>query len=411
MSTVKCKNGLFDIDEKQMSFLKLYKSTDTEEDIERIYGYNSFDTSLKYKNINLFMNFLNKPSNELLTKVDVDFIDKIVDEIKAFIDISCEYALNEGEIERRLYRYEDARNIEGYKKGELSSLKSTSTKPRTIKFTFGNANTVPLAIKAPSFCPYIKIDEILQFNNFVNEAEYVLPPYVNCTLTDEYEQDHFSNYSYRIIRINEGYLDANPDKMISSYHEYRQYKYSFATLFNRDKQNGIISEELKVATKAINEYLRQYARCQYLKYNELYNNKYKQNKSSIETNWTEEYRGIEEAIIKYCTNQDQNKSWATSNEFNVYALDYLIDIDFISREKLYELYNGEEQTALEKYLKERFDGSEYSPLSDEEYQNFIKLFNISAGYGEIKPTKEEMINATNKLACLEFIQKSQNYSR
>lgn len=411
MSTVNCKNGLFDIDEKQISFLKLYKSTHTQEDIERIVGSKNINTSLGYKNINLFMNFLNNPSNELLTEVDISYIDKIVDEIKAFIDISCEYALNEGEIERILYRYEDYRNIEGYRKGELSSLKSTSNKPRSIKSAFGGTNIVPLAIKAPSFCPYIKIDEILLFNNFANESEYILPPYVNCTLTDEYEQDHFNNDSYRIIRINEGYLDANPDKMISSYHEYRQYKDSFATLFYKDKQNGVISEELKVATKAVNEYLRQYARCQYLKYNELYNNKYKQRKSLIATNWPEEYRGIEEAIIKYCTNQDLNKSWDASNEFNVGALADLIDINFISREKLYELYKGENQTALEKYLKERFDGSEYSPLSDEEYQNFLNLFNTSAGYGEVKPTREEMINASNKLSCLEFIRKPQNYSR
>lgn len=411
MSTIKCKNGSFDINENQLSYLRLYKSTETQEDVKRIYGYNDIHTSLGYKNINLFMNFLNNPTPELLAVVYVEHIDKMVDEIKALIDISCEYALNEGEIEGRIYRYEDARNIDGYKKGELSSLKSTSDKPSTIKFTFEGENTVPLAIKAPTFCPYIKIDEILSFNRFSNESEYILPPYVSCVLTNEYEYDRFRNDSYRIVRINGDYYNADPNKMASSYHEYNQYKKSYDNLFYNDKRKGTISEELMIATNTINEYLKQYARCQYLKYNELYNVKYKQTKSSIETNWPEEYKGLEEAIAKYCTNQDPNKSWVAANEYGAYALGYLVDSNFIPREKLFEIYNSKDKTALDKFLKERFDNSGYNPLSETEFKEFLKLFNTAAGYGQEKPTKEEIITATNKLACLEFIEETQDYHR
>ncbi len=417
MSIVKCKNGSFDISEREMSFLKIYKSAATEEDFLRIYGYNVIHSSLTYKNINLFMNFLANPSNELLTKIEVDYIDKMVEDLKTLIDISCKYALNEGEIGERLYRYEDGRNLDGYMNGQLSSLKSTSIKPSTIKFDFGKGSTVPLVFKAPSFCPYIGIDNIL--NNvskqslfgFDNEAEYILPPYVDCILTDKYEYDSFHTDKYRIVHINGDYSDANPDKMMESYRDYSQYKNFYADLFNRDKSMGIVSEKLKLATRSINEYLKQYARCQYLKYNKLYNNKYNHDEVSLETNWPSEYRGIEEAITKYCSNQDSNKNWAASNELNVYALCYLIDSNFLPREELFKIYEKKDKEELTRFLKKRNDNSGYNPLSDSEYQEFIKLFNVSAGYGEEKPTKEEMIMATNKLACQDFIQENQDYNR
>ena len=88
------------------------------------------------------MNFINNPTNELLTnkRLNVDSIEQIVDAMEAFINLSCKYALNKGEIGEKIYRYEDIRNIGGYESGKLTSLKSTSNKPRTAAGTFNYEN-------------------------------------------------------------------------------------------------------------------------------------------------------------------------------------------------------------------------------------------------------------------------------
>ena len=279
MITIKCSNDSFDISEKEWEILKKYKAAEADDgDI-----FETLFSQLTYENMNFFMNFLNNPSNELLNRIEINNLDEMIDAIKTIIDISCKYALNEGNHDRTLYRYEDSRNIDGYKKGQLSSIKSTSIKPGGIKFDFGRSNKKALSIKSLSFCPYIKIDDILKNKalysafNFSNEQEYILPPYINCILTDMYEEDRMHTDNYRIVFIDDNYSDADPEKMVDSYQDDNNYRNSYINLLSRDKNQGIISEELKIATQAINNYLREYARCQYSKYSILYNKLIKMN--------------------------------------------------------------------------------------------------------------------------------------
>ena len=409
---INCKNGSFTINDVALSFLRFYKSVANKEDFKNIFNKNALGSPLGYKNINLFMNFLANPNDEMLQLLDVDYVDKIIESIKTFIDISCEYALNDGEIDCLLYRYEDKRNIEGYQQGMLTSTKSTSNKPYTTKFTFETDNTVPLVIKAPSFCPHIRLDEIIKDGYFSNEAEYLLPPYVGCILTDEYEYNRHVNDSYRVVRIIDEYLDANPEHLEKAFNDYQLLKNSITSLFLQAKKEGIVSKELKDASSIINEYLKEYARCKYKKYYELYKNKYHQNSQS-KNNLKDIHQGLQEAITKYCTNNDLNKNWIASGDYNVYALEYLIDSQFITIEEVFELHKRNDYEALDNFFKQRKDTSKYASLSEEEYSEFLKYFNISAGYGndDYKPTKEEIIGATNYLACLEFIQETQDYHR
>ena len=390
-------NETFEINNNELELLKTYKT--------KTFG------DIGYENINLFMNFINNPTNELLTnkRLNVDSIEQIVDAMEAFINLSCKYALNKGEIGEKIYRYEDIRNIGGYESGKLTSLKSTSNKPRTAAGTFNYENSVPLVFKSgDSFCPYIKIDEIINDASlFANEGEILLPPYINCVLTNEYEKDRFNNDSYRVVRIEDSYSAPNIEKLEDTFHKYGEYKETYTQLFKRDKEQGKVSEELKNATEAINNYLKEYARCQYYKYNELFKRKYNIVEKNIATDSSNQYQGIYDSINKYFTNKDPNKSWAIDQEYGVYALEYLVENNFIPKDILSTTYNNQDLGELEKFLKERNDNSEYSSISDETYQKFLKLFNIASGYDPEKSTREERINAANILAYGDYIEENQ----
>ena len=390
-------NETFEINNNELELLKTYKT--------KTFG------DIGYENINLFMNFINNPTNELLTnkRLNVDSIEQIVDAMEAFINLSCKYALNKGEIGEKIYRYEDIRNIGGYESGKLTSLKSTSNKPRTAAGTFNYENSVPLVFKSgDSFCPYIKIDEVINDASlFANEGEILLPPYINCVLTNEYEKDRFNNDSYRVVRIEDSYSAPNIEKLEDTFHKYGEYKETYAQLFKRDKEQGKVSEELKNATEAINNYLKEYARCQYYKYNELFKRKYNIVEKNIATDSSNQYQGIYDSINKYFTNKDPNKSWAIDQEYGVYALEYLVENNFIPKDILSTTYNNQDLGELEKFLKERNDNSEYSSISDETYQKFLKLFNIASGYDPEKSTREERINAANILAYGDYIEENQ----
>ena len=387
----------FEISKNELDALKIYKTKSVGD--------------IGYENINLFMNFLNNPSDELLTniKLNIDSIDNIIDAMKSFIDLSCKYALNNGEIGERLYRYEDERNLDSYKNGFITSLKSTSNKPRTVKYTFGHEKTVSLVFKpTKTFCPYIKVDDII--NNsalFANESEFLLPPYVNCELTDEYEKDNFQNDSYRVIHIKDNFSDPNVEKLDILYRKYCIYRESYTQLFKYDKKQGKVSEELKKDTEVINNYLKEYARCQYFKYNELYKKKYNIEEKNINFDNLNIDQGIHDAINKYYANQDPNKSWIETKDYGVYTLQYLIEHDSIPNHILNSVYNNQDLSILEKYLKEENTNSRFSSFSDETYQEFLKLFNIASGYNDEKSTREERINAANSLSCGEFIQNHQ----
>lgn len=390
-------NETFKINNNELELLKTYKT--------KTFG------DIGYENINLFMNFINNPTNELLTnkRLNVDSIEQIVDAMEAFINLSCKYALNKGEIGEKIYRYEDIRNIAGYESGKLTSLKSTSNKPRTAAGTFNYENSVPLVFKSgDSFCPYIKIDEVINDASlFANEGEILLPPYINCVLTNEYEKDRFNNDSYRVVRIEDSYSAPNIEKLEDTFHKYGEYKETYAQLFKRDKEQRKVSEELKNATEAINNYLKEYARCQYYKYNELFKRKHNIEEKNIATDSSNQYQGIYDSINKYFTNKDPNKSWAIDQEYGVYALEYLVENNFIPKDILSTTYNNHDLGELEKFLKERNDNSEYSSISDETYQKFLKLFNIASGYDQEKSTREERINAANILAYGDYIEENQ----
>lgn len=383
--SVDCKNGSFNIEERALAFLRIYKGVETDEDLANVFSSSAYGfltkTFLNYRNINLFLNFLSNPNSVSIMDLKICNVDEMIEMIESFVDVSCEYALNDGNLDRVLYRYEDKRNINGYTDGSFSSIKSASCKPRTIKYTFGSDFTVPLAYQVYGFCPYIKIDDVLGTSLFSNEEEYIFPPFIGCELTDDYVNDYQDTDSFRIISVKDDYLGVDSAKLEESFHIFNSCKKDFQEVFRRDRKNGFVSDELLELSKNVHDYLRNYARNKYHIYSLYHQSKYSDNSDEVSSLWGDEYKGIEDAMVQYFCNSNPEKSWASNDTLHVYVFEKLVDNGFIPVDILPELYISGNSKVLDDFFKNRNDDSGYRSLSDDEYQEFINNFNLAAGYG------------------------------
>ncbi|MBE6150448.1 MAG: hypothetical protein E7162_01335 [Firmicutes bacterium] len=400
MKEISCKNGSFYVDNRTLSFLRIYKGGEVDSDLEEIFPDSPLaffaGTSLDFSNINRFMNFLENPRGVELKGLYVDHLDEMVDMVKSLVDLSCEYALNNGNVDRVVYRYEDMRNLKGYQNGYLTSLKSTSDKARTIAFTFGSDYTNPFLYKVNGFCPYMEVEKILGECNFSNEDEYIFPPFIKCELTDEYEEDYNKTDYYRVVNIKDDYEDGDYD-LDSLSSAFESVKDRFEVKFGEDKENGAVSDELCELSSHIRNYLKGYSRNKYKEYYELYKRKYKSSLESIDTYWGEEYVGFEDALVKYFSNTDSDKSWYGNDTVHVLVFSELVESGFIPNDLLGTMFSSDSPSVVEDFLKNRNDG--FRSLSDSEYKTFISNFNVLCNRNEILQTR---INLANKMVCDDY---------
>ena len=400
MKEISCKNGSFYVDNRTLSFLRIYKGGEVDSDLEEIFPDSPLaffaGTSLDFSNINRFMNFLENPRGVNLKGLYADHLDEMVEMVKSLVDLSCEYALNNGNVDRVVYRYEDMRNLKGYQNGYLTSLKSTSDKARTIAFTFGSDYTNPFLYKANGFCPYMEVEKILGECNFSNEDEYIFPPFIKCELTDEYEEDYNKTDYYRVVNIKDDYEDGDYD-LDSLSSAFESVKDRFEVKFGEDKKNGVVSDELCELSSHIRNYLKGYSRNKYKEYYELYKRKYESSLESIDTYWGEEYVGFEDALVKYFSNTDPDKSWYGNDTVHVLVFSELVESGFIPNDLLGTMFSSDSPSVVEDFLKNRNDG--FRSLSDSEYKTFISNFNVLCNRNEILQTR---INLANKMVCDDY---------
>lgn len=400
MKEISCKNGSFYVDNRTLSFLRIYKGGEVDSDLEEIFPDSPLaffaGTSLDFSNINRFMNFLENPRGVELKGLYVDHLDEMVDMVKSLVDLSCEYALNNGNVDRVVYRYEDMRNLKGYQNGYLTSLKSTSDKARTIAFTFGSDYTNPFLYKVNGFCPYMEVEKILGECNFSNEDEYIFPPFIKCELTDEYEEDYNKTDYYRVVNIKDDYEDGDYD-LDSLSSAFESVKDKYEVKFGEDKKNGVVSDELCELSSHIRNYLKGYSRNKYKEYYELYKRKYESSLESIDTYWGEEYVGFEDALVKYFSNTDPDKSWYGNDTVHVLVFSELVESGFIPNDLLSTMFSSDSPSVVEDFLKNRNDG--FRSLSDSEYKTFISNFNVLCNRNEILQTR---INLANKMVCDDY---------
>ena len=171
----------------------------------------------------------------------------------------------------------------------------------------------------------------------------------------------------------------------------------FVSKFSEDKKNDVVSDELCELSSHIRDYLKGYSRNKYKEYYALYKQKYESSLESIDTYWGEEYIGFEDALVKYFSNTDPNKSWYGNDTVHVLVFSELVESGFIPNDILGTMFSSDSPSFVEDFLKNRNDG--FRSLSDSEYKTFISNFNVLCNRNEILQTR---INLANKMVCDDY---------
>ena len=262
-----------ELTEEEKRYIRIYKGVDdylarinvsSMEPLKQLKVRLRYD-QLSYRNINMFLNFINNPDAIKLDYVMVEDVNDIVEMIKSLISVSCKATLSY-QPQETLYRYENINNINAYANGNLSSFKSTSWNISSAE-EFKKYNTVLLEYNIGGFCPVIPIDKVIDGGLLSDEHEFLLPPYLDCYMEGNKVKVGFNDDN----KIDE--TDYNYYNMI-----YMFNKDSFTEQFKQDKEKGIASEQLKEQCEILKGLLSTYARLNYRHYEQLYNNNSSKNK-------------------------------------------------------------------------------------------------------------------------------------
>ena len=156
-----------ELTEEEKRYIRIYKGVDdylarinvsSMEPLKQLKVRLRYD-QLSYRNINMFLNFINNPDAIKLDYVMVEDVNDIVEMIKSLINVSCKATLSY-QPQETLYRYENINNINTYANGNLSSFKSTSWNISSAE-EFKKYNTVLLEYNIGGFCPVIPIDKVI----------------------------------------------------------------------------------------------------------------------------------------------------------------------------------------------------------------------------------------------------------
>ena len=227
------------------------------------------EMSLNNENINAFLNFLNNPvSNDFYRKIDISFFDGIIDMIKALIDISCKYALNNPD-SCILYRVENKYNIDSLYNGFLGSFRSTSYKSFDSGELdcFMNENSINTVYKFDGFCPRIDVDRLIS-SRMGDEKEVLFPPFLDCYFDD----NNVINVSFN--DNNSNLDDLNFFEILVSLE-----KENFGKCFIEFQRTGIITHEFMKLINYFKDYFKLYAKNKYKEYSDYYYNNYESQKS------------------------------------------------------------------------------------------------------------------------------------
>lgn len=210
-------------------------------------GY--YTVQLRSDNINHFLNFISSPNTKTMSSLTLIDASYFVDMTKDLIDLSCEFANGDRNISNvEYYRYESEENMPSYMMGNIPSFKSTScTEAGAEIFKYPTRRRI--TIEPVGNCPFIPVEELLGFSRLGDEKEILFPPFLDCQI----EGDKVK------VFVN----DANTRDLTPTKEEYMMSVSEIGAVFNRDKANGEISDELRRHCNIIHEYLRNYAITKY----------------------------------------------------------------------------------------------------------------------------------------------------
>lgn len=124
---------------------------------------------------------------------------------------------------------------------------------------FKKGDAILLYYNHEGFCPVIPVDKLIDSGLLADEHEFLFPPFLDCTLNGNNVEVSFADKDI----FDDS--DLNFQNML-----FAMRKDEFNKQFNIDKDNGILSEELKQYCGEMLEYLYIYARVNYRHYKELY---------------------------------------------------------------------------------------------------------------------------------------------
>ena len=198
-----------------------------------------YTSQLKYENVNLFLNFINNPTVELMNKVKISKVDYLIEMVLCLTELASRCAYKGYQYGGVFYRYEDKRNLKSYKSGVIPSFKSTSFDRRAVEI-FKKPGRKLLEIETAEFCPCLPIDALIT-NHMGDEYELLFPPFIDC-----YEEN-----GKLIFHVDENKKEEN-----INWEKAQESANNFDEQFQKDKERGIVSDKLREYCKEIYNFLR-----------------------------------------------------------------------------------------------------------------------------------------------------------
>lgn len=200
-----------ELTKKELGYLELYKGLpeglkyikpELDESIGWFYQLNYSNNT-----INCFLNFIFTKDANLLKDVDISDLNDTLDMIFTISDVACRYALENPDINYRLFRYEHINNMDNYGRGNMTfSFKSTS-RSDSESTVFNYPNTKGICIDTINYVPYIDVDHIVRSSPLSDEKEFLFPPCIKSMTTGQVDHLHGKDYENVVLidYFNENY--------------------------------------------------------------------------------------------------------------------------------------------------------------------------------------------------------------
>lgn len=268
------KRDAYETNRTETAFLQIYKGNNQEEAIQKLDPTIPkellfiYDVVWGYENINKFMSFLSDPTSIPIQDIYVRRVEDMIEMVKSIIHASCEYALENPIQNKKIYRYENNKNLECYEKGEIPCMKSTS-QSHSEATVFHYKDTTPLVYQIEDgFIPYIAMEEVVEGEFFKDEKEILFPPFLKVEKTDQMENTWSGDY--QVIKIKDSFDDIVYVDTEEQEKTFQEAMKDFEECFSEAKKRGEVTPELLEKITIIRDYIRDNARKMYAFYQTKY---------------------------------------------------------------------------------------------------------------------------------------------
>jgi hypothetical protein len=261
-----------ELTEKERIYLELYKGInqngmdalhpEMNPNLRAVYSH-----LYSHNNINAFINFVNKPTKDLLQKVIVDEVDGMTDMVLTLSDLACRNALEHPLAAEELYRMENTNNLHNYdEEGTLTSFKSTSKSDQEVQI-FNKPDTVGLSFTTEGYIPYIDVDKVIKPSYFSDEGEILFPPGIKGSFTGNSTTSNGTHFTE--VKLKDDFEKEHNDPNKTNFAYYAKQKELVAEVLACRSTNNI-SDKLITDCNIVANYMNTKLRNMYSTYKEFY---------------------------------------------------------------------------------------------------------------------------------------------